>query len=79
MHGKREKNGIPGNRPRRGIGDPSLSGHNRGEQTAAPVSNKPLVYYPLSVLLFAGIRDILVITTLRDGALFRELLGDGCQ
>jgi glucose-1-phosphate thymidylyltransferase len=42
-----------------------------------PVYDKPLVYYPLSTLLLAGIRDILVITTPRDAAAFHDLLGDG--
>ena len=42
-----------------------------------PVYDKPLIYYPLSTLMMAGIRDILVITTARDASGFHRLLGDG--
>ena len=42
-----------------------------------PVYDKPMVYYPLSLLMMAGIRDILIITTPHDQAQFKKLLGDG--
>lgn len=44
-----------------------------------PVYDKPMVYYPLSTLMLAGIKDILVITTPHDAAHFERLLGDGSQ
>lgn len=44
-----------------------------------PVYDKPMIYYPLSILMMAGIKDVLVITTPEDNAQFKRLLGDGSQ
>lgn len=59
------------------FGFKTVPAHTRCQQADLPVYDKPMIYYPLSVLMVAGIREILLISTPDDLPIFRKILGDG--